>query len=135
MPTNSIQPAVFAYGSDNRPYATVYLQSKDGNFYPSTMLSDSGNDITLINYQTANSLGLRPDDGKVFEVEGVSPGVRDKYYMYQLPMRIGNYLPFMATVGVGPVAQNLLGRRDVFDRFSVTYADRQVVFRCTRCAG
>lgn len=136
MHTNSIAPAIFSYGGDNRPYATVHIQARDGNYYPSQMLADSGNDITLINFQTARMLGLRPEEGRHFQVEGVVPGVKSDFYMYQLPIKIGMFPPFYATVGVGEIQQNLLGRRDVFDKFNVTYtANRQVVFQCTRCAG
>lgn len=137
MRTNSLQPpAAFAYGSDGRPYATVFLQSVDGNYYPVRMLADSGNDVTLITHEAARMLGLRQEMGQPFSVEGVAPGVMTQFMLFQVPMRIGNYQPFYATIGVGDVSQNLLGRRDVFSRFDVTYtADKQVVFTCSRCSG
>jgi len=50
-------------------------------------------------------------------------------YLHKLTIRIGN-VSFKATIGFSPrlgVGFNLLGRKDVFERFDITFSDAKKI--------
>ena len=90
---------------------------------------DSGNDITLITQQTAAQLGLSPRMASgSFKVQfGHQQNEGHNFYMVKVPMRLGPHLrPFMASVGVGPARENLIGRQDAFEHHSITFTGGQI---------
>lgn len=113
-----------SFNVGQRPHIEVNLAGK-----PTRMLWDSGNDITLINHDTADRLGIpwrQLPDG--FNVKGVDPTSSVPFKTLNLPIQIGGTNPITIPVGIGPIRDNLLGREGVLDRFDATISKNKVVF-------
>lgn len=109
--------------SEAQPMIQVSIQV--GNQWrPYTAILDSGNDVNLISDATAAKLGLsKRNCTSNFKVQfGETANQGHNFCQMQIPMRFGNMKPFMATVGVGPVRENLLGRKDVFEHHTITFS-------------
>lgn len=109
--------------SGQRPYIDVNLAGGQTRF-----LWDWGNDVTLINYQTADRLGLdwrNAPEG--FSVKGVAPEPIPARLM-KLPLRIGDTSPVNIPVGIAPVRDNLLGREGVWENFDVLSTRQKLIF-------
>ena len=66
----------------------------------------------------------------------VGDGSQIPVYFKRLPIKIGP-VEFKATLGFSPrlgVGFNLIGRKDIFDRFDVTFSDRRRKLTCTPAA-
>ena len=90
---------------------------------------DSGNDITLITPQTAAQLGLSPKMASGnFKVQfGEQQNQGHNFYSVKVPMKLAPHLKaFMASVGVGPVRENLIGRQDAFQHHTITFSGGKV---------
>ena len=98
-------------------------------------LWDYGNDVTLINYETADRLGLdwrNAPEG--FKVKGVAPEPISARLM-KVPLQIGQTSPITIPVGIAPVRDNLLGREGVWDKFDVLATRNKLVFSQTNGNG
>ena len=127
--------AMFQYA--HRPVIPVQVKDAQGNWQTVHMLSDSGNDITIINMRTAMQLGFNDGMGVQTEVRGIGnqsqPSVaRDGVYI-----RIGDTAPIPITVLIMNTDMNLLGRKDIFDNFRVTFDQNNVIYEqtCQFCGG
>ena len=105
-----------------RPYATIPVTGK-----PVKFLVDSGNDLSLINHETAEYLGIPPQAMRAgFSVKGISQESQP-FSMVDLPITIGNQtvtVPF----GVGKIKDNLLGREGIWDKFNISVNSSQITF-------
>lgn len=105
-----------------RPYINVMIAGK-----PVRMLWDSGNDVSLINHQTADYLGINPQQiQQGFSVKGISQQPQP-FGMVHLPITLAGQTT-VVPVGIGDVKDNLLGREGVLDSFNVTMNNQQVTF-------
>jgi hypothetical protein len=106
-----------------QPHVTAHVQV--GNQWrPFQAILDSGNDITLISQQTAAQLGIGKNMcTSNFKVQfGHQQTQGHNFCQVKIPMRFGNMKPFMASVGIGPVRENLIGRKDAFEHHTITFA-------------
>lgn len=111
-----------------QPFIQAFVQV-GGQWRGFRAILDSGNDITLITTQTAQQLGLSPQMASGnFKVQfGHSANEGHNFYMVKVPMKLGPHLqPFMASVGVGPARENLIGRQDAFEHHSITFTGGQI---------
>lgn len=105
-----------------RPYINVMIAGK-----PVRMLWDSGNDVSLINHQTADYLGISPQHiQQGFSVKGISQEAQ-QFGMVHLPVTLAGQTTVIP-VGVGDVKDNLLGREGVLDKYNVTINSQEVTF-------
>lgn len=120
----SLNSADFSSRSSSaQPKISVSIQV--GNrWMPYDAILDSGNDVNLISEQTAAKIGLSKNMCiSRFKVQfGQTANQGHDFCQMQVPMRFGNMRPFQATVGIGPVRENLLGRKDVFEHHTITFA-------------
>ena len=94
---------------------------------PVRFLVDSGNDLTLINHQTAQMLGINP--GQIqqgFSVKGISQKAQP-FGMVHLPITLAGQTTVIP-VGVGDVKDNLLGREGVLDKYNLNINSNQITF-------
>jgi hypothetical protein len=114
-----------------RPYVTLNIQSMDGTFKPIKAIFDSGNDITLINEDSARFLGLdHPevlDDATPFKVQGIAKAPLD-FFMVKRLVKIEGMNPVWMKIGIGGLKENLLGREDLFDNFDVSLSKKAIRF-------
>ena len=117
------------------------MQGADQQMYPTKMLIDSGNDITIITRATADKLGFNPDyQGERFFVRGIA-GAAQEFRKFKNIVKIGNTTPTYIRMGMAvkeeSLSENLLGRLDIFDsgKFEVIYDEDSIEFRekHTRC--
>lgn len=96
---------------------------------------DSGAFISIFTIKEAQDLGLDYRKGKQ-GFATVGDGSLIPVYFHHFPIKIGN-ISFKATIGFSPrlgVGFNLLGRKDIFERFIVTFDDiKQTVAFLPRC--
>jgi len=93
---------------------------------------DSGASISVLLAKQALDLGIDFEKGKII-YSTVGDGGSIPVYLHKLPIKIGN-ISFKATIGFSPklgVGFNLLGRKDVFERFDVTFSDftKTIIFK------
>lgn len=106
-----------------RPYIDVDLAGKSTRF-----LYDLGNDVTLINHETADRLGLDWQNAPGgFQVKGIAPQPLP-FKLMKLPLRIGHTQPVTIPVGIGEIRDNLLGREGVWDRFDTHISRNKLTF-------
>ena len=127
--------ATFQY--NHRPIVPVFVRDANNNWQTVHMLSDTGNDITIINRQTAMQLGFNPDYGALTQVAGIGRGTNPSRVWENVYIKIGETSPVPITMLVMDTDMNLLGRKDVLDNFKVTYDKGNVVFEqtCQFCGG
>lgn len=105
-----------------RPYVTVPLAGK-----PVRFLWDYGNDVTLINHDTAAYLGIHPQQiQEGFSVKGISQQPQP-FGMVHLPVTLAGQTTVIP-VGVGDVKDNLLGREGIWDKYNVNVNNQQITF-------
>lgn len=110
-------------GNNSQPFIQASVQV-GGQWRSFRAILDSGNDITLITPQTAAQLGINPQMASGnFKVQfGESRNQGHNFYMVKIPMKLSPQLrAFTASVGVGPVRENLIGRQDAFQHHSITF--------------
>ena len=118
-------------GSAARPYILAGIMGADKKFHQIKLLADSGNDVTLINDKSAAELGFDraevKQNSQPFKVQGIANDPLD-FYMIKSQLRLKDLEPVWIKIGIGPVRENLLGREDVLDNFTVTTSKKQVIF-------
>lgn len=92
---------------------------------------DSGASFSIFSINEANRLGIDYTKGQKLTVT-VGDGSLIPVYLHRLSVKISNIL-FPATIGFSPrlgIGFNLLGRKDIFKRFDVTFSDsrRSIIF-------
>jgi len=89
---------------------------------------DSGASVSVFLIKEAEGLGIDFRKGKVI-YSTVGDGSYIPVYLHKLTIKIGN-VSFKATIGFSPrlgVGFNLLGRKDVFERFDITFSDAKKI--------
>lgn len=109
-----------------RPVAKVYIRSSEGEWIPFAPYIDSGADITLIPFSLGIKLGFEPTKD-ILELHGVR-GIGLPVEIRRVSMRIGDIElnPRIAWALVED-APPLLGRLDIFDRFEITFKEKERV--------
>jgi predicted aspartyl protease len=85
---------------------------------------DTGALISIFSHREAEALGIDYQRGKESFIM-VGDGSYISFYSHQLTLKIGN-TELQASVGFSPhlgVGFNLLGRKDIFEKFVVTFDD------------
>jgi hypothetical protein len=115
-------------GEIYRPIAKVQLQGDEG-WVSEFIYVDSGADFTLIPYKLGRFLGFKHIDEEIHEIQGVSGAV--PVIFKTVNMRLGEYI-FKVKIAWSQLEEVplLLGRLGVFDRFDVTFRqkDKKVLF-------
>lgn len=105
-----------------RPYINVDVAGK-----PVRFLYDLGNDVTLINHETAQYLGIDPRQVEQgFSVKGISQQAQP-FGMVNLPVTLAGQTT-MVPVGIGQIKDNLLGREGIWDKYNVSVNSNQITF-------
>jgi len=117
-------------GTVLRPVADVHFRTTDGEWIEAHPYIDSGADITLIPLSFGQLLGLEVVQEEIDELRGIGEGAVSMV-VCQVPLRIGDQ-EFEARVAWALIEEVplLLGRLDVFERFSITFeeAERKILF-------
>ncbi len=94
------------------------------------VMVDSGATYSIFHADIAEGLGLTLDKGEIIHpliVDGKAIPV----YLHTVTVRLGEE-EFKARIGFSDkvgVEFNLLGRRDIFDRFTVSFSDKRKILR------
>jgi len=94
---------------------------------------DSGASYSIFSTEDAHRLGLNLSEGERISMV-VGDGGHIPVYLFKLPLKIED-VTIEATIGFSPrlgVGFNLLGRKDVFERFKICFDDRQGVLTFVR---
>ncbi len=111
-------------GTVYRPVAKVYIKSIEGEWIPFAPYIDSGADITLIPYTLGLKLGFRISE-EITNLHGVR-GIGLPVEVRKVKMRIGNVeLEPRVAWALIEEAPPLLGRLDIFDKFNITFKERE----------
>lgn len=116
-------------GEIRRPVADIFIRSTGGTWIRFRPFIDSGADITVIPYSVGLYLGFEMGD-EIVEFSGVS-GRHVPVLIKRLTMRIGEReLEPRVAWALIEEAPPLLGRMDIFDRFSITFREdrEEIVF-------
>ncbi len=107
-----------------RPVANVSIQKLDGEWIQFHPYIDSGADVSLIPLSLGKLLGLRSDSKQIKEVSGIRGNVPVIYCTRNI--KIGN-LVFPAEIAWVLIEEvpPLLGRKNIFDRFNITFKQKQ----------
>ncbi len=112
-------------GTIERPLADIFVKSKDGDWIEFHPFIDSGADITLLPYSFGIMLGLSKELGDIKELKGVR-GIGLPVIITRVKMRIGDVeLEPRVAWALIEEAPPLLGRLDIFDRFNITFKERE----------
>ena len=107
-----------------RPVAKVYINSINGEWIPFAPYIDSGADITLIPYTLGLKLGFRISE-EIINLHGVR-GIGLPVEIRKVKMRIGNIeLEPRVAWALIEEAPPLLGRLDIFDKFNITFKEKE----------
>ena len=85
---------------------------------------DSGASVSIFSLQGAEAIGVNYHKGEKLTV-AVGDGDSIPVYLHKLRIRIGT-VSLRVTIGFSPrlgVGFNLLGRRDIFRHFDITFSD------------
>ncbi|MDX1371070.1 MAG: hypothetical protein R3321_01285 [Nitrososphaeraceae archaeon] len=111
--------------SEGRHWITVKVMAADKTMKNVRMLSDTGNDITILTRQTAFNLGYDPvrTQGTIFRVKGIN-GQPMEFKEIRRIVVIGN-IPMTIPIGLAmsdeALSENLLGRAGVLDTGKIAF--------------
>lgn len=112
-----------------RPVADVFVQNKSGSWIEFHPYIDSGADVTMIPLSLGKLLGLKVEEAKIEQIGGIRGSVPVIYVKQKV--RLGG-VGFLARIAWALVEEvpPLLGRESVFDKFKVTFKqrDREILF-------
>lgn len=109
------------YKGEFYPIIKITLKGPDGHLETEAYV-DSGASTSIFLPAIAENLGIDYKKGKVTYTM-VGDGGFIPVYLHKIPIWIGN-IPLKATIGFSPhlgADFNLLGQKDIFDRFRVTF--------------
>lgn len=111
------------YKGMDHPIIPLGIKSPKGWFKIETYV-DTGAFISIFAASDAEAIGINYDRGKMIYIT-VGDGSTIPVYLHKLPISIGNIflsanIGFSSHLGVG---FNLLGRKDIFEYFDVTFSD------------
>lgn len=108
-----------------RPVALVEFLSKDHLWIPQELYIDSGADVTLLPYSVGDLLGFRMKPGEETEEIGGIAG-KIPIVFRQVKIKIDNYqLEIKMAWSLFEEVPPLLGRKDIFDSFEITFKQNQ----------
>jgi len=109
-----------------RPVAKIYIKSEEGEWIPFAPYIDSGADITLIPYTLGLKLGFEITK-EIINLHGVR-GIGLPVEIRRVKMRIGEIeLEPKVAWALIEEAPPLLGRLDIFDKFNITFKEKEGV--------
>ncbi|MGA2522816.1 MAG: aspartyl protease family protein [Candidatus Bathyarchaeia archaeon] len=131
---------VFKYSAEscrsgiiNRPKATILLWSKTHEWHPFRVYIDSGADISLFRRNDAALLGLNLSEGEYYPIIGIGR-ILIPTYVHTVKMKIGDTaLDVKAGFADSDEVPRLLGRKDVFSHFKITFCEKEleIIFETT----
>ena len=106
-----------------RPVAKIYLLRQEGEWVAEYFYVDSGADYTLLPYRMGRFLGLEKIASEIREMGGIGGVIAVRFA--PVSMRIETY-QFGCTIAWAQIegVPLLLGREGIFDRFDVTFQQR-----------
>lgn len=109
-----------------RPVADIYLQSCSGSWIELHPYIDSGADLTMLPFSLGKLLGISVGKKKINQIGGIKGSIPVIYH--KIKVKIGTK-KFTAQVAWALVEEipPLLGRTDVFDRFKITFKQKNKV--------
>jgi hypothetical protein len=120
-------------GTIYRPKARVHLQSLSSEWYAFWVYIDSGADLSLFTRADAKLLGLSLREGEYRPIMGIGK-VLVPAYVHCVSLKIEDtVLPVKVAFADSDEVPRLLGRKDVFCRFRVTFDEGKLeaVFETT----
>lgn len=117
------------FGSVLRPVARIIFYSNNDSEVPQWVYVDSGADLTIIPKSLGDLLGFELTDNEIREVKGVGErGI--PVILKKAKIKIGER-EVEATIAWSLIEEVplLLGRKDVFDNFEITFKDNKTIFR------
>ncbi len=116
------------FGRVGRPMAEVMVRGEDGLWIRTLMYVDSAADVSLIPLKVGEALGLKYRASEIREVRGVG-GRPIPVVIKKLQLRLaGKSIYAQVAWSMVEDVPLILGRRDVFDLFTVTIdQSKQVV--------
>ena len=128
-------PIVFPYkiyhGVNYYPMATIELEWKSQKIFFDAYV-DSGASLSIFSIQEARRLNLDYKKGEKISIT-VGDGTSIPVYLHLLLVQIGT-VSFKATIGFSPklgVGFNLVGRKDFFTFFDITFSDSDKILTFT----
>lgn len=125
----------------------ISIQNAHGGWTTVSVLSDTGNQSTILKREVADQLGLDLSQGEPFMVGGIN-GEPTEFRRFKLWVRLGHLDPIQINVGFSTtregLVENLLGNEDIltsgkyearYDKNGVTFVEKQNAFRVATCAG
>ena len=119
-----------ADGGPRKPEHVIEIQNpRTGQFTAVPVLSDTGNDITLLTEDWAPQLGFNPAEAdSELNVMGVGGAQRKAFYAFEAIMRIGELRPIRTKIAFGPTPKNLLGRESAMGGYNVMYTPTSITY-------
>ena len=125
----SSNPIVFRYSEYKGitiPLIPIKLMDSDNQWHEFWVYVDSGATYSILKAQEAKRLGIDLEAGKL---EGISVGDGSSIpvYFHKLTFKLGDH-EFKARIGFSHklgIGFNVLGRKDIFDRFVVCFDDQK----------
>lgn len=108
-----------------RPVALVEFLSRDNLWIPQELYIDSGADITLLPYSVGDLLGFQMKPGeKTEEIGGIAGKI--PIIFRQAKIKIDTHtLEIKVAWSLFEEVPSLLGRKDIFDSFEITFKQNQ----------
>lgn len=103
-----------------RPVADLFLKSKSGGWIEFHPYIDSGADVALIPLSLGRLIGLKLDENKVEQIGGIRGSVPVIYHDIQAKIG-GIELSIQIAWALIEDVPPLLGRRNIFDYFHITF--------------
>ena len=106
-------------GTVYRPIVKVGLKDADGDIFETSMIVDSGADITVLSKRIGDIMGIDVEKGEEKIFRGIVGEIIA--YVHWIPLFIdGKELEVRAAFALAEVP-NLLGRLDVFRNFEINF--------------
>ena len=110
----------------NRPKVLVLLCSGKKEWHAFRVYVDSGADLSLFTRDDAELLGLKLKEGKFKPIIGIGRTLVPAY-IHKVEMKIGDSsLKAEAAFADSDEVPRLLGRRDIFGHFKITFCEKNL---------
>jgi len=110
------------------PIIPIKLKSVSGEWITFDAFVDSGASYSIFTAEIGEILGLDVEDGNKIYVT-VGDGSLITVYLHELEVKIGDKM-FKATIGFSKqlgIGFNIIGRKDVFERFKVCFNEKEKI--------
>ncbi len=126
-------PEPSRFGVIQRPIARVFVKTTKNEWQSFRLYIDSGADISLFTRNDAEFLGLNLTKGEYHPIIGVGRTLVPAYN-HTIEIRIGDKeLEVCAAFADSDEVPRLLGRKDIFDQFKITFFEKnlEIIFETT----